>query len=271
MDESYGSEVIPKLFSLSCLVGNSTAWPFFEWDWIGVIDWKNKQLEAQGRKQLSRYHASDCSSFKGDFDGWSEDERREFIGKLVPLFGKHGFHIYGYDVPLQLLVSEIPETASNPVGFAYVILLQLIMREICKNTLTIYPDAVISLHHDRCRYDAVLQEAFNRMIMDENFECRCRNQFASITSEGWEHCIPLQPADFLAYENYKDGLRRLEPRNRRKSLELLLDLDSISGRSLGFTAESIRILKRNIENMDNETKEILMRNARIKLPQIKRH
>jgi len=46
----------------------------------------------------------------------------------------------------------------------------------------------------------------------------------------WEDCVPLRAADLVAYENFKESQRKLVPRRRRKSLELLLDLDSFGGR-----------------------------------------
>jgi hypothetical protein len=48
----------------------------------------------------------------------------------------------------------------------------------------------------------------------------------------------------------------------RKSFEINLDLDSVSGRAEGFNLESIRELKSIIEGLDKETKKILSSNAR---------
>jgi len=264
MDESHdGSGTVPKLFSLSCVVGDDTLWPWFEIDWVKVLEWKNEQLRSQGRSEISRYHAADCSSCLGEFKGWTVDEQIEFSQKLFEVFKKHPVHIYGFDMPLQLLVQEFPETKPNPVGFAYVILLRMIMDEIGKETLRLYPKDLISLHHDRCDYDAALAEAFGYIVGDPAFVYRGR--FASITSEDWQHYAQLQPADLIAYENFKDGERLLSNRKRRKSLEIILDLDSVSGRAKGFNLESIRELKSIIERLDKETKKLLFATARIHL------
>jgi hypothetical protein len=51
--------------------------------------------------------------------------------------------------------------------------------------------------------------------------------FASIAPMGWEDCIPLQPADFVAYEAMKETHRHRpgqKARERRKSLTAFLDL-----------------------------------------------
>ncbi len=68
--------------SLSCIVGDDGKWPYFENDWVKVLDWKNDQLKSQGRQQISRYHAADCSSRVGEFKGWTAAEQREFSTKL---------------------------------------------------------------------------------------------------------------------------------------------------------------------------------------------
>jgi len=262
IDESYdGKAKVPRTFSLSCLVGDNGTWPFFEMDWLKVIDWKNAQLRTQARREITRYHASDCSSCKNEFADWTRDEQIELTGKLLDVFRKYGIHIYGYDMPLQLLVSEIPETKPNPVGFAYVMLLNMVMQDIGENTLTMYRDALISLHHDHCDYDAVMLATFNRLTNDESF--KYRNRFTTITPTDWQHFVPLQPADLIAYENFKEGERLLDGRKRRKSLELILDLDSISGRAKGFNLASIRELKTIMDNMGEDAKRILLSNARI--------
>jgi hypothetical protein len=136
------------------------------------------------------------------------------------------------------------------------------MNEIGENTLTMYPKELISLHHDRCDYDAALLEAFNHLMDDETFKYRTR--FTSITSENWQDCVPLQAADLIAYENFKESERLLDGRPRRKSLEILLDLESISGRAKGFNLASIQELKSIVDHLDPKAKELLFSNARIR-------
>jgi len=89
------------------------------------------------------------------------------------------------------------------------------------------PSTRISIVHERCPYDGVMADAFNQVIDDPGFEYR--DCFTTIASKGWEKCIPLQPADMIAYENFKDSLRVVFPRKRRKSLELMIDLKTFGG------------------------------------------
>lgn len=263
IDESHDGSAVPKLFTLACLVSDDSMWPWFEMAWVKVLEEKNEQLKKENRTLLTRYHAADCSSLRGEFTGWTVEEQKEFVIKLFHVFEKHPVHIHSYDMPLQLLVQEFPETKPNPVGFAYVVLLTMLMDQIGQKTLSLYPKEVISLHHDHCGYDAALAEAFGRIIDDPRFQWR--NRFTSITPEYWQHCVPLQPADLIAYENFKEGTRCQESnlRPKRKSFEVLFNLDSISGRASGFGLEAIRELKGIIGGLDSQMKNILFTTARI--------
>ncbi len=241
-------------------------WSWFEMAWLNVLEKKNQELKKQNRPQISRYHAADCSSLKGEFKGWSVDEQIEFSRNLFKVFRTHPIHVHSYDMPLQLMVQQIPETASNPVGFAYVILLMMLMDQIGKETLRLYPNDKISLHHDQCAYDGALADAFKEMVQGSIFSSHNLDRFVSITPERWQSCVLLQAADMIAYENFKEGMRKNYPsgRNRRKSLDALLDLDAISGRASGFGLEAIQELKITIDGMNPKTKQHLFDAARIK-------
>ena len=266
IDESYDKDPVPKVFNLSCVVAYDNMWPWFEMAWVKVLEEKNAELKSQGRKQLSRYHASDCSTFNGEFKNWSTDEQIEFSQRLLDVFRKHPVHIHGFGMPLQLLVQEIPETASNPVGFAYVILLTMLVAQINEKTMSLYPDDKISLHHDHCDHDGALADTFAQLLGDENFDYAKR--FVSITPEYWQHCVMLQPADMLAYENFKEGMQDHYPnpkvKGRRKSLKALIDISSVGAKASDFNLASIRELKTLVDRLDSKTKQRLFDTARIK-------
>jgi hypothetical protein len=106
------------------------------------------------------------------------------------------------------------------------------------------PNARIALIHDRSAYDAVMLEAFNQQMADAKFTYK--GCFTTFASTGWERCIPLQPADLVAYENFKDAMRKVNARDRRMSLEMLIDLDAFSGRVQSMGAEAILKLREGL-------------------------
>lgn len=265
IDESHDPDPVPKVFNLTCVATHDSMWSWFEMAWMNVLETKNEELKKQNRRQISRYHAADCSSLRGEFKGWSVDEQIEFSRNLFKVFRTHPVHVHSYDMPLQLMVQHIPETASKPVGFAYMILLMMLMDQIGKETLRLYPDDKIALYHDHCAYDGALADAFGQMVDGSIFRSHNLDRFVSITPERWQNCVLLQAADMIAYENFKEGMRKHYPsgRNRRKSLDALLDLDAISGRASGFTLEAIQELKSTIDTMNPQIKQRLFDAARI--------
>jgi hypothetical protein len=231
IDESYDSQV----FTLACLSGFKSKWIWVAKEWSKCLRNWNQRLKRQGRKRISRYHATDCSNRLGDFEGWSLEEQKEFTSDLFKSFSdpKRPLDIIAFSVNM----SEFREVFAgyekllkpDAPGFLYAALLRLIMFEMESRYCSVRPDIRISLIHDRCSYDAELLRVFNQMIGWEKFEAaKC---FVTIAPMGWEECIPLQPADMLAYENFKEMQRGIAGRNRRKSLEILLELGPFGGRA----------------------------------------
>src|SRR5580704_16300418 len=97
IDESYSKRV----FTLSCLMAESSDWNRFQSLWKKVIVCKNQILKRQGRQQLSRYHAADCASCLNEFAGWSVEEQISFVRSLLSVFQRHTVNVISYSVPLK--------------------------------------------------------------------------------------------------------------------------------------------------------------------------
>jgi len=253
IDESYGGKCegssVPKLFNLSCIISHTTQWTWFSLEWAKVLGQKNSELRAQGRAGVSRFHATDFNNSRGEFEGWPPQEKNLFSSELVRVLRNYPFHVHGYSIPLQDLVEEIPEAKPDPKGFAYALLLMYIMDSIDQGTAAVHKSGLISLHHDTCSYNGLLQGAFEQKLRDPNFGSGRR--FLSLTPEEGQLSVPLQAADFLAYENFKDVLNHIDsfPRPRRKSLELFLRIDGVRGRSVGLDRATIKLLKSQMDSM----------------------
>jgi hypothetical protein len=259
IDEGFNEE----WFTLSCLIGWGGMWFWIENEFEKLLEKTNASLKAQGRPTISRYHATDCSNLKNEFRDWSVDEQIEFTKGIVQIVRTHPLVVVSYSINLKELVKEIPETKSNLQGFAYVLLLYHLMVEIGNVVLSQprYSKDRLALVHERCPFDSALLEAFNQMKNDESFQYRDR--FTTIVSMGWEDCVPLQLADLLAYENFKEAQRSSVQRPRRKSLASLLDLNNFGGRAKGLDRHWIREYKKVFDAMDETTKHLLLTTARI--------
>lgn len=87
----------------------------------------------------------------------------------------------------------------------------------------------------------MMYDAFNQQKNDPFFAYK--DCFTTFVASDWKHCIPLQPTDLIAYENFKDAMRKINPRDRRVSLEMLIDLDAFSGRAQTMDKEAILRLR----------------------------
>src|SRR5437016_10127165 len=204
------------------------------------------------------------NNFAGEYKDWTPAERKEFSQKLVHVFEKPSNRVNGfsYSVEFESITKAFPETRKNPRGYAYQFLLKLLMCDMCKELREANQDDLsgvkVALVHERCAYDAALLQAFNSLLADPTFSCK--GLFASLVPMGWEDCTPLQPADFLAYENFKETWRHISEndkdrnRDRRIPLKELLGSPSFGGVAKHISDESMQEWRKLI---DTKTAAIL--------------
>lgn len=244
IDESYSGEQPPRMFGLTCVMALGSEWPWIEMAWQKCLDEKNLSLKARGRQPIARYHSVDINNFRQDFADWTGAERNAFCEKLVKVFARHLSGCEGYLINLQELVEEWPETAADPVAFAYEILLKFLLCEIGDGITKEIPGTKIRLFHERCPYDAVLLDSFNQILNDPTFTYK--SCFTTLAPMGWEDCIPLQLADLLAYENFKEGYRTTpsaKPRERRLIIKEIISLESFAARAKIIDRVNIKRMK----------------------------
>lgn len=250
IDESYNEDV----FTLAWLAASGYDWLWINRHWKRCIDRWNRKLRKQGRKQLSRYHAVDCSNRYEEFEGWSLDEQRDFTIELTQVFKKFPTWTQAFSVELKEFYSVFPEstTAYKPdkKGFVYGMVLKYLLYTIGIFRSKKADDLAISIVHDRCDYDTVMLDAFNQVISDDAFENA--SFFKTIAPMGWEDCLPLQPADMVAYESFKDNVNALHGRNRRKSTEALLNIGNFSWSSVRMGREACLQLREWVQKKNKE-------------------
>ena len=242
IDESYGKA--QNVFTFSCLMARGEDWDDIEQRWKREIDVKNKVLATVARPPISRYHASDCSGCRGEFSGWSRDERDDFVKKLFESFKLLPSHTVAIEMQLDELCEVFPEWASDRLKAAYHVLTQFVMNYIAKDLRNNAPGgyAKVTLFHDRTgsdgKYDSTILNAFNQMLSD-GYGFDGKEYFTSITSFAWKDCTALQPADLVAYECFKQAEARLESRKERKSFTKLLNMSAFGIHSMTFTKEQM--------------------------------
>jgi hypothetical protein len=240
IDESFNS----KMFTLSCLLATPYEWNWIESRWKGALRKKNKELKKAGRPQISRYHATDCANLKREFADWDIPEQIEFTKELIGILKSRECAVIAYSVPLDDYATVFPDHAANNMLLSQAngTLMKFLMSQIVHESGGPGKKLSIALFHDRSSEGAHIAGAVNQMLVDPTFEGKA--YFSSVTSMGWENCIPLQVADFLAYETFKDSLLVRDGKPRRKSLEALLGGSSkFGGRSKMFDVAALEILR----------------------------
>jgi hypothetical protein len=246
IDESFGPK--QNVFSLSCILAREATWTDFERKWKLHLAAKNRELKEAGRPLISRYHASDCSGRRKEFEGWSRDERDAFVRGLFQVFRQVLTFTVMYDVQIDEVCEVFPEYAKDRLEAAYFWLTTFMLIQIGKDFSWMPRKGRVNrftLFHDRTggdgKYDPTILRAFNRLMSDSTFSHR--DKFTRIAPLSWEECIALQPADLVAFECFKQAEARLEMRNSRKSLEALLNMESFGIHSKTVNLEALRRLK----------------------------
>ena len=225
IDESYDQ----KTFVLSCSIGAGDKWLLFEKEWAAVLGKTNADLEAHGRKTISRYHATSCAGMSGEFEGWDVHEQKRLTAALIGALRKIPMHSVAFTVLLDDLRdawlvrrgSSIPH--SSLFEAAYYLTMQFCMFNIGNYLYSLNPLLRVTVIHDHSDYDGMMLSAFNHVKY--TLKPPFANLFSTIAPMNSKECLPLQLADFLAYEFFKDrGAEEYKGRayKRRKSLALTL-------------------------------------------------
>jgi hypothetical protein len=224
IDESYEGVKTPETFTLSCSLASGGDWAFIEAAWVWVIGEKNKYLIAEGRKPIKRYHAVDCFNREKEFEGWEKEERDAFVQQLFKVFEMFPTSHITLTINAKDIAEIWPENQEYPLHFAYNVLIKLLMLEIGRHRSVLMLSGNISLIYERSQYGESMLKGFNRMMDDPTF--RYRDMFTTLAPMGWEKCVPLQPADLVAYEAFRDMKRRDKNKPMNQSLRALVEKDN---------------------------------------------
>lgn len=247
-----------SIVTLGCLIADGSHWEQFEREWKNLLDQTNKALKAAGKPEISRYHATDCSTMHNEFREWDIPMTREITAEIKKIFARHPVVTIAYGAVISDVAEIFPEAGEKVYNLAFSIFLIHIMRYVRDKVLLDirWPEEFLSMIQERNEYSGILLNTFE----NERTDAKYLNKFASITSMDWKTAILLQPADFTAYESFKAIEGKLSNRPRRKSLELLLDLESVGGRCVKLEKLGFQEFR---DSLGIEGVNTLFKNARI--------
>jgi hypothetical protein len=223
IDESYNS----RTFCVGGWLAPVEKWSVIQKSWKQRVDFERSMSIKKGFRPISRYHASDCSSLKAEFDrskGWDEARQIRFSKKLLEIISKHkpiGIVMGGsVDDYLHHFVDD--NTPKKWKDGLYKFCICVVMDQIAEVMSAYFPEEKVTVYYDRGKFSGMADKAF-RSMKDDPRNADVSKYFVTMAPMGWEDCIPLQPADLLAFE----GLKRVDGSLNgddaiRKSLQALL-------------------------------------------------
>jgi len=190
-----------------------------ESQWLRRLDLENRVLPAD--KQISRYHAAECSSCVGEFAGWSKNQQIRFSKALLRIMSRRELLAIACGVVIPELIEVFPENANDAQEQAYAMSIKVAMMQIGRAMSKYAPYERIVLFHDWGNYNTAALQAFTAQKDDPKFSFG--HFFTTIAPLHWQDCPVLQPADLLAYELMKELDRKLSStRQMRRFLRQLL-------------------------------------------------
>lgn len=219
-DESYNSNA----FCIGGWLARENTWKKLEKDWRARIDYENRKSAKKGFPPISRYHATDCANLKRDFDvlkGWSIERQIRLSKKLCGIVAT--YYPYGIvagttieDCKYLITTQDCAERNKQMYRLSFQLYLTLLSQVMERN----YPNDRVTVFYDRSKnFGPIVNEVWSHF---------CKHPVASAFAKrivivaplGWEECIPLQPADLIAFE----GLKRINTGgpDMRKSLTAIL-------------------------------------------------
>src|SRR6266404_3134542 len=203
IDES-GIHAGASMFVMASYLAPVKEWDRFAKRWQAILD----------KYGVKRFHASDCNSNRGEFKKFSDNRevRNTFVGELLTTISSRPRILA---VNLGVVVDEFPDPHHRLVqpasGHPYY---------VCMKGL------LASIHIVMSRWKGVSANEKVRLIFDrqDQFRSFAVNRFNELATEHWEGRdrfesivfgstgvdVPLQAADALAFDSYREFLRRRE-------------------------------------------------------------
>lgn len=210
-DESYDNK--GRLFTVACLIARGNEIEKLQRSWARIIDKTNRLLASQGRKQITRYHASELNARDNEFEGWSREESKSFCEQLLHVLRKRELYAIAHTVILKDFIEVWPDVACNPKGFAYQHAMAKCLLFAARKIGPTIPNHLlqacgISVVYDRLPKDlrGRPEIAYHKVIDDEAIPHR--HVFKSIAEGNAFSHVALQTADLLAYETERESEHR---------------------------------------------------------------
>jgi hypothetical protein len=198
IDESYST----KTFCVGGFPAPEAVWALIGSDWSQRIEYERRFSINRGFRPISRYHATDCAHLKRDFsetNGSDIPRQIRLTKRLCEILGKHtptGIVVGG---GLGEVQRYLPPDSEEANAFLYTTCFKMCLLNIASLMREYVYEPRVRVFYERGKFEPLAKEAFEMFRNEKSSLFRC---IVSAEPKGWESCIPLQTADFTAYQGF---------------------------------------------------------------------
>ena len=226
-DESWNPNK-PRMFAVAGVLAPAEEWEKIEAGWHAALAEKNMELANQGRKQISRYHASEMNARDHEFEGWTNEENAQFDQRMLSVIRGRDIFIISFAVVLEDMAKVFPGWAADTQGYAYGYAFRnclLLCGRIASNPEWFKTGQYIKAWHDQCQWSEWAIDAFQKTKSDPTFSENWR--FDSLAHDSSVSNACLQVADMMAYDCWRESerVRYNSKRNMGKFFSELVNVE----------------------------------------------
>jgi len=188
---------------VACYVGHARQWQAFGREWRVL-------LNSEGIKIL---HRVDLENFRGEFRGWNNERRIDFLRKAHRIIRTRTVCGFGYAVVKADFERVMDSRIEEALGGIYGWCVQDCMVAVAKwANRTGRSDPINYVLEDGADGITGVHRLFNFVVKNPEYRQKCLVGTWSFASK--KDVIQLQAADLLAYEVYKDAINNLVNKRR---------------------------------------------------------
>lgn len=165
-------------------------------------DWNiHKRKVPAGRRPINVFHATDCANYWGEFEGWTKEDRDEYVAQLLPVMPRHQLAgiVVGVNLDELLLAMENRPELTELFGTPYTACFQWAISIIMDMATERGKGERMAFVHEVNDYQGEAMKAFAFVKTFRN----PRGIPMTLTFGNKAEYPPLQAADVLAYEGGK--------------------------------------------------------------------
>lgn len=203
LDES-GTHKTSSVVVVAGFISDASRWENFTQEWKEALD----------DYHLAYFHMTDFENKRGQFKGWNGQERKNRLNRFLGIIKKYALYSMGWAVPRQPFDAILSEPAKAICVDAYGLAAIGCFRSFAQIAVDPRVDGWGEyVMESGARGSGALLKIFN--IGSEDPEWLDNNRIKSLTFQDKRLFLPLQAADILAYELYKQLPRQLGMEGRQ--------------------------------------------------------